>query len=133
MSTATLTPSVAAPVAPSAPAASNIREPTAVYIRRLDLAMRQARSIPTRQHPLRRVVAYSTPDPRHPIFKDYILQCSHRFSHIPMRRGADQRYHVAKAMRCPLCAVGAPPRGVLAQPAPTQMTTSPAPSPEQGG
>jgi len=67
--------------------------------------LRQARRIPTRHHPLRQVSASVLPDPRHPIFRDYTLVCGHRYGHVPLKRGADGRFHVAHRMRCPLCAV----------------------------
>jgi len=79
-------------------------------MRRIDRALRQARTIPTRRHPMRQVVSSYSPDQRHPIFKDYVLACGHRYPHVAMRRGADGRFHIARCMRCPLCAVGAPPR-----------------------
>ncbi len=108
MSTATIQPAAPAaqPATPAAPAAHPQRVPTAVFVRARDLALRRASLIPTRQHPLRRVLRYSTPDARRPWLKDYVLVCGHRYPHVPLRRGADGRMHVAATMRCPLCAAG---------------------------
>lgn len=58
--------------------------------------------------PLRPVLRFSTPDPRKPWFKDYVLACGHRLVHRPLRRGSDGRLHVASRLACPHCI--APPR-----------------------
>lgn len=54
--------------------------------------------------PLRPVLRFSTPDPRHPFYKDYHMACGHVLVHRPLKRGADGRYHVARRLGCPLCA-----------------------------
>ncbi|HAT10444.1 MAG TPA: hypothetical protein DCS97_07585 [Planctomycetes bacterium] len=76
-----------------------------VRVRQRAAWLRQARTLPTRQLPLRRVASYATPDIRHPVFKDYTLDCGHHYGHIPMKRGPDGRFHIAHRMRCPLCGV----------------------------
>ncbi|MBN8524807.1 MAG: hypothetical protein J0M02_05670 [Planctomycetes bacterium] len=53
--------------------------------------------------PIRPVLRWLTPDPRHPWFKDYVLSCGHRLVHRPLRRGSDGRMHVARRLACPHC------------------------------
>jgi hypothetical protein len=77
----------------------------AARVQQREAWLRQARRIPSRHHPLRQVTAAVLPDPRHPIFRDYTLACGHSYGHIPLKRSADGRFHVAHRMRCPLCAV----------------------------
>lgn len=60
---------------------------------------------PTRHLPIRPVLRFSTPDPRHPFYKDYHMGCGHVLVHRPLKRGADGRYHVARRLACPLCAL----------------------------
>lgn len=59
---------------------------------------------PTRHLPIRPVLRFSTPDPRHPYYKDYHMLCGHVLVHRPLRRGPDGKYHVARRLACPLCA-----------------------------
>lgn len=66
---------------------------------------------PTRHLPIRPVLRFSTPDPRHPYYKDYHMVCGHVLVHRPLRRGSDGRYHVARRLACPLCARLAVQRG----------------------
>jgi len=60
--------------------------------------------------PIRPVLRWSTPDPRKPWFKDYVLVCGHRLVHRPLRRGTDGRMHVASRLACPLCIALTRPR-----------------------
>lgn len=53
--------------------------------------------------PIRPVLRWLTPDPRHPWFKDYVLSCGHRLVHRPMRRGPDGRMRIARRLACPHC------------------------------
>ena len=53
--------------------------------------------------PVRPVLHWSTPDPRKPWFKDYVLACGHRLVHRPLKRRPDGRMHVARRLGCPHC------------------------------
>lgn len=53
--------------------------------------------------PMRSVVSWLTPDPRHPFFKDLKLTCGHTLAHRKLVKGRDGRYHVPRQARCPCC------------------------------
>jgi hypothetical protein len=57
------------------------------------------------QDPMRDVLWWSTPDPRHAFYKDLHLACGHML-HRPMRKGSDGKYHVPKHVRCTCCGKG---------------------------
>lgn len=61
-----------------------------------------------RKQVLRTVLWWSTPDSKHPFFKDLHLDCGHVLVHRPMKKGQDGRFHIAKRVRCPCCADGVP-------------------------
>lgn len=53
--------------------------------------------------PMRYVVRWSSPDPRHRFYVDLVMNCGHTLAHRPLRRGPDGRFHVPKRQRCPVC------------------------------
>ena len=58
--------------------------------------------------PMRDVVRWWSPDPRHPFLKDLKLSCGHTLAHRKMIKGADGRFHVPKRQRCTCCSEDAP-------------------------